>query len=145
MEENTTIENNNMAAAELNQARAAEETEDEKIKAPAKSLPNAGEYMIFLGIGLILDLSGAIADLSLVFAIPIRIITLIPTLAFFLWRLWKGGKKVYPVALVLTGTAETFLSFLPAYSGFVIYAWLKESKLGQSTIGKISGLAKLKA
>jgi hypothetical protein len=145
MEETATIEENDDAKlAGLNQARATRKTEGEKTEAPAESGPNAAEYLIFLGIGAVLDLSGLLSDLSLVFAIPIRIITLIPTLAFFLWRFMKGGKKIYPVGLVLMGGAETILSALPAYTGFVIFAWIKESKLGKSTIGRVGKLAKSK-
>jgi Na+-transporting methylmalonyl-CoA/oxaloacetate decarboxylase beta subunit len=127
--------------AELNEKRASEETGSGKIETSVGSGPNTGEYLIFLGIGAVLDLSGLLSDLSLVFAIPLRIITIFPTLAFLLWRLMKGGKKIYPVGLAIMGGAETILSFLPAYTGFVVYAWFKESKIGKSTIGK---LAKIK-
>lgn len=129
--------------AELNQERA-EEAETEKMKTFEKSGPNAGEYLIFLGIAIALDLSGMLSDLSLILAIPIRIITILPTLTFFLWRLWKGGRKVYPTGLALMGGAEAIFSFLPAYTCFVVFVWLKESKIGQSTIGKIPKLAKSK-
>ena len=139
----TTIEERQQNA-QLNQERAIEKTRNEGVKVPEESKPNTGEYIIFLGIGIILDIAGLFSDASIFLIIPIRIITLPAMLMFLLWRFMKGGKKIYAGALVGTAAAETFLSFLPAYTGFVLYAWLKESKLGKQTIGKVKKLSKFK-
>jgi len=130
--------------AQLNQERTAEETRNEVLESPEESKPNTGEYIIFLGIAIILDLAGLFSDASIFLIIPIRIITLPAMLMFLLWRFMKGGKKIYPLWLVITAGLEIFLSFIPAYMGFVLFAWFKESKLGKQTIGKIEKLSKLK-
>lgn len=130
--------------AQLNQERAFEETGGETLESPEESKPNTGEYIIFLGIGAILDAAGLFSDASIFLIIPIRIITLPAMLIFLLWRFMKGGKKIYPGALVATALSETFLSFIPAYTGFVIFAWAKESKFVKQAIGKLEKFSKIK-
>ena len=131
-------------STELNKSRYKDEDSNQKTTSKPESEPNLAEYLIFLLIALFLDAAGVISDISVFLAIPIRVITLIPTLVFLLWRFMKGGKKIYLGGLAIMGVSETILSILPAYTCFVVYAWLKDSKLGKSTIGKISKLAKIK-
>jgi len=150
MEETATIENDGAAeSAELNQERAADNAKSEKgekAKAPAKPAPNTAEMMLVLGIALIVDALGVLSDLSVVFSIPARIIVLPMLGGLLLWRMMKKEKKDYTFQIGITALAEIspLGGFLPSWTIFVLYVWFKDTKLGQSTVGKVQKLVKSK-
>jgi len=127
-------------AEQLNEDRAenADEINDAQIETQEESSHSTAEYLLMLGLAVAVDALGLLTDLSIFLAIPIRFITLPMVGILSLWRLMKRGKKNYLWGIAATGGVETLFSFLPAWTCFVLYTWFKDSKLGKSTIGKLS-------
>lgn len=144
--EDTIIENEKEQIAELNESRAEEESKILKAKTSEKNPPNTAEMMLVLGVAIIVDVLGFLSDLTLFLSIPMRIIALPMLGGLLLWRLMKKGEKDYTLQIGLTALAEIspLGGFLPSWTIFVLYVWFKDTKIGQSTIGKVQKLAKLK-
>jgi hypothetical protein len=129
---------------ELNQQR----TPQEKINSlpEEKSSPDMIALIIFLPLAMLADLTGAVSDLTIFLALPIRFLNLIIVGVLWLWRAMKTGiKKDYTWQLLLVFLIETSpFGFIPTWTLFVLYVYFKDTSLGKQTLGRIKKINKLK-
>ena len=125
---------------ELNQNRNKSQTteQSQKAKAPEHSV-STGDLIIFLPLAIIADLLGGL-DITGFGAIPVRIVDVFVVLILWLWRALKGAggiKNNYTFQLFGTFLLEMSpFGIVPAWSAFVLYAYLKDRSFGKKFLAK---------
>jgi hypothetical protein len=149
MDATTTIEEQGMEQArtqELNQDRASQKFKQHRTDTTAPSTTET-DLIIFLPLAIIADLMGGL-DFTGFGAILVRIIDIPIVLILWLWRTLKGNKNIsqnYTYQLFFTFLLEMSpFGIVPAWSAFVLYAYLKDRKWGRSVLSKKSREQRIK-
>jgi hypothetical protein len=138
-------ERENLAA--LNQNRSESKIKNKEQKNPAQTQHvNTAEMIIVLGAAMIVDAVGLL-DLTGFGVILTRIITFPAFGGLWLWRILKqqsSPKKDPAFQILIPFLAEISpFGILPSWTIYVIYIWIKDTKLGKATIGKAQQLNKI--
>lgn len=129
--------------SQLNKDRGQDSNNDLKNDS-ADAAPNTAEYLIFLGIAIIVDALGVLADLTIILAIPIRVLVLPMVGVLTLWRALKRKKSGAAQWIMLGGSTilESITSFLPTWTIFVLSMWIMDTKLAKNILKKAPKLIK---